>query len=86
MTTDDNVSLTGSYAGFGKVIEGFDVIEKVAKVKVKKAREDATEESTPVKDVIISSIKVETFDSTYDIPETHKAFDINSYFSSMYSY
>ena len=84
MTTDDNTTLTGSYAGFGKVIEGFDVIEKVAKVKVKKANEGATEESKPVEDVIISSMKVETFDTTYDIPETHEPFDINSYFNSMY--
>lgn len=86
MTTDDNVSLTGYYAGFGKVIEGFDVLEKVAKVKVKKANEEATEESTPVKDVIITSIKVETYEDIYKKPETHKPFDINSYFSSMYSY
>lgn len=86
MTTDDNTSLTGSYAGFGKVIEGYDILEKVASVKVEKASEDATEESTPVKDVIISSIKVETFDTTYDMPETHEPFDINSYFNSMYSY
>ena len=85
MTTDDNISLTGYYAGFGKVIEGFDVLEKVASVKVEKASEEATEESTPVKDVIISSIKVETFDTTYDMPKTHKPFDINSYFSSMMS-
>ena len=86
MTTDDNTALTGKYAGFGKVIEGFDVLEKVAKVKVEKASKENTEESKPVKDVIISSIKVETFDTTYEKPETHKPFDINSYFSSMYSY
>lgn len=85
MTTDDNTSLTGSYAGFGKVIEGYDVLEKVANVKVEKADEEATEESSPLEDVIISSIKVETFDTTYDMPETHEPFDINSYFSSMYS-
>ena len=86
MTTDDNTSLTGSYAGFGKVIEGYDVLEKVANVKVEKADEEATEESSPLEDVIISSIKVETFDTTYKMPETHEPFDINSYFSSMYSY
>lgn len=84
MTTDDNTALTGQYAGFGKIIEGFDVLEKVAKVKVEKANKDATEESKPVKDVVISSMKVETFDTTYDIPETHEPFDINSYFNSMY--
>lgn len=86
MTTDDNVALTGSYAGFGKVIEGYDILEKVSSVKVKKADKEATEESTPVKDVVIKSIKVETFDTEYDKPETHEVFDINSLFSSMYSY
>ena len=29
MTTDDNISLTGSYSGFGKVIDGFDIIEDI---------------------------------------------------------
>ena len=86
MTADDNISLSGYYAGFGKVIEGYDILEKVAKVKVEKANEEATEKSTPVEDVIISSIKVETFDTTYDLPKTHKPFDINTYLSSMYSY
>ena len=84
MTTDDNTNLTGSYAGFGKVIEGYDVIEKIAKVKVEAASEEDTEKSTPVEDVIIKSIRVETFDTKYDIPETHEPFDINSYFSALY--
>ena len=86
MTTNDNINLTGSYAGFGKVIEGFEVLEKVASVKVKKASEEDTEKSTPVKDVVITSIRVETFDTVYRKPETHEPFDINSYFSSMLSY
>lgn len=84
MTTDDNISLTGSYAGFGKVIEGFDVLEKIANVKVKASSEEDTEKSTPMEDVIITSIRVETFDTSYSIPETHEPFDINSYFNSMY--
>ena len=86
MTTDDNMSLTGYYAGFGKVKEGFDVLEKFANVKVKKASEDDTEESTPEKAPVITSIRVETFGETYEKPETHEPFDINSYFSSLYSY
>lgn len=86
MTTDENISLSGYYAGFGKVLEGYDVLEKVASAKVKKASKDDTETSTPVKDVIIKSIKVETFDTTYDLPKTHEVFDINTYLSSMYSY
>ena len=34
MTTNDNTSLSGHYAGFGKVIEGMDVVKEIAKVKV----------------------------------------------------
>ena len=85
MTTDDNASLTGNYAGFGKVIEGFEVLEKVANVKVKKASEDDTEESTPVEAPVITSIRVETNGVDYGKPETHEPFDINSYFNSMMS-
>lgn len=85
MTTDDNASLTGYYAGFGKVIEGFDVLEKIANVEVKKASEDSTEESTPVEAPVITSIRVETFGDEYGKPETHEPFDINSYLSSMMS-
>ncbi len=81
MTTDDNVSLTGYYAGFGKVIDGFDVLEKVAATKVKKASDDATEESSPVNPPVITSIRVETNGVDYGTPETHEPFDINSLFS-----
>lgn len=85
MTTDDNVSLTGSYAGFGKVIEGEDVLAKIAATKVKKASKDATEASTPEKAPKIKSIKVETYGVDYGTPETHKAFDLDSYFSQQFA-
>lgn len=84
MTTDDNVQLTGYYAGFGKVIEGFDVLEKLANTKVEKASEDSTEVSKPVEAPIITSIRVETFDGKYDTPKTHEQFDMESYLGSLY--
>lgn len=84
MTTDDNTSLTGYYAGFGKVIDGFDVLEKLANTKVQKASEDATEVSKPVEAPVITSIRVEIFDGKYDIPQTHEQFDMESYLSSLY--
>lgn len=85
MTTNDYTSLTGAYAGFGKVIEGFDVLEKIADTKVTKASEDSTEESMPEEAPVIKSIRVETFDTNYSMPKTHEPFDINSYFSSQMS-
>ena len=59
---------------------------KFKTTKVKKADDESNEESTPKKDVIIKSIKVETFDTEYDMPKTHEQFDINNYFSSMLTY
>ena len=79
LTTDEYISQTGTYAGFGKIIEGYDVLEKIANTKVKKANENATEESTPVEPPVITSIRVETFDGKYDLPKTHEQFDLNSY-------
>ena len=79
MTTDENIELTGYYAGFGKVIEGFDVLEKVANIKVEKASESATEVSKPIEAPVITNIRVETFGEKYDIPEVHKQFDLNTY-------
>lgn len=81
ITTDDNTSLTGYYAGFGKIIEGYDVLEKIANTKVEKVGENNTEESKPVEAPVIKSIRVETFDVEYKIPKTHKPFDINSLLS-----
>lgn len=85
MTSNDNASLTGYYAGFGKIIEGEEVLEKIAKVKVKKVSEENTEVSLPEKAPVIESIRVDTFGETYDKPETHTPFDINSYFNSLFS-
>ena len=79
MTTDANISLTGYYAGFGKVIEGYDVLEKLANTKVEKISEKNTEVSKPKTAPVITSIRVETFDGEYDIPEVHEQFDLNSY-------
>ena len=86
MTTDDNISLTGYYAGFGKVIEGYDILEKLANTKVEKVSEENTEVSRPIEAPLITSIRVETFDTKYEMPEIHEQFDLNSYMNSMYSY
>ena len=81
--TADNESLDGSYAAFGKVIEGMDVVHKIEKVEVKE-KEDTTssdsssseenkeekEKSTPVNDVIISKVTVETYGVDYGKPDT----------------
>lgn len=83
--TADNASLDGYYAPFGKVIEGMDVVHNIEKVEVKAAEnennEDSTEnseeteKSTPVNDVIISKVTVETYGVDYGKPETLETWD-----------
>lgn len=80
--TADNESLDGSYAAFGKVIEGMDVVHKIEKVEVKEKEttssdsssseenKEEKEKSTPVNDVIISKVTVETYGVDYGKPDT----------------
>lgn len=54
--------LDGSYAAFGKVIEGMDVVNKIA--------ETATDYSDkPLKDQVMQSVTVDTFGVEYPEPE-----------------
>lgn len=91
MTTNDNTALSGYYAGFGKVIEGIKVVKDIAKVKVTseaekdKDNESAnTEKSIPKKDVIITSIRVETNGIDYGKPKTLEPFNYMNWLYSMY--
>lgn len=71
MNTDDekiNKSLQGKYAAFGKVIEGYDVIEALSNIEVQE-NEYTGEESIPVKVPIIKSMTVDTYGKKYKIPE-----------------
>lgn len=90
MTTDKNTSLSGYYAGFGKVIEGLDVVHNIENVECKAAtlegeENDASAEvSTPVTDVVISSLTVETYGAEYDKPETMEPFNYMKWLYSLY--
>lgn len=54
--------LDGQYAAFGKVIEGMDVVNKIA--------ETATDfRDRPLEDQVMESVTVETFGETYPEPE-----------------
>lgn len=56
--------LDGSYAGFGKVIEGMDVVNKIADVKTNHS-------DKPEIPQVIKSITIETFDIEYPQPITN---------------
>ncbi len=86
--TDKNTNLNGYYTGFGKVIEGLDVVHKIEEVEVTKAEgqedNESAEVSTPVNKPVVTSIRVETFGTDYGMPETLTPFDYNSWLYRQY--
>lgn len=56
--------LNGDYAAFGKVTDGMDVVDAIAA--------EATSKDKPLEDVVIKSIRVETYNIDYPEPETIK--------------
>lgn len=59
----DSPHLDGSYAAFGKVTEGLDIVVKIAAVQT-------DYQDRPLKEQKIKSMTVETFGETYPEPET----------------
>ena len=90
MTSNDHTNLSGYYAGFGKVIEGMDVVKEIANVECKaqdtNSKEDSsqTEVSTPVTDVVIKSVSVETNGVDYGMPKTLKPFNYMQWLYAQY--
>ena len=96
--TADNTSLDGTYAAFGKVIEGMDIVNKIKDIKVV-YRESELEENAeapkdsdgnkiasdrPIEPPVIKSITVETFGVDYGIPITLDVFDYYSWLMQQY--
>lgn len=75
MNTDDattNKYLEGSYAAFGKVIEGYDVVLDISNTKVE-MQASSGEKSLPVNKPVIKSMTVDTKGEEYEIPDTINA-------------
>lgn len=80
ISTAENSSLNGLYAPFGKVIKGYDIIEKISNLKVIENEEEMEGtinffESLPT----ITKATVETFGINYGMPIYQEAFDYNAY-------
>ena len=87
--TEDNSSLDGVYAAFGKVTEGMDVVEKIANVELYYRDTEVDENfevpedengnqiasDTPKEQPVITSISVETYGVDYGVPDTVVSFD-----------
>ena len=91
MTTNSQTGLSGYYAGFGKVIEGMDIVKKISEVKVvaqndgeNKEENTNTEESKPKKDVKIKNVTVDTFGIDYGTPQTMEPFNYMNWLYSQY--
>jgi peptidyl-prolyl cis-trans isomerase B (cyclophilin B) len=84
ITTEDKTSLDGTYAAFGRVTEGMDVVEKISKVELQKSTGDDGTESTTTKPVtapVIKNVTVETYGVDYGDPEVKDLFDFDAIFS-----
>jgi len=92
ITNETNSSLDGYYAAFGKVIEGLDVVDKIANVEVTYREESLAEgeqapkdengnaipADKPINPPVMTSVTVETYGIDYKMPETEEPFDYNS--------
>lgn len=85
ITTADSTNVNGLYAGFGKVIEGMDVVESIASIEVTTSSSSSTTADSPVNAPIITSIRVETYGVDYGMPETTDPFDYYNWLMQYYS-
>ena len=79
-------SLDGQYAGFGKVIEGMDVVDKIANVEVqtRESGDNTLKQDMPIDPPVITSIRVDTHGVDYGKPKTQEPFDYYSYMMRQY--
>ncbi len=85
--TEEDSSLNGQYAAFGKVIEGMEIIEQLKQLPLEETEESSASSiqkfaqgSYPV----IKTATVDTYGVEYGMPDYIEAFDYNSYITNMF--
>ena len=85
--TKDERSLNGMYAAFGRVIEGFEIVEKIYELEGSSKLESEDDSETGIKAFteypIIKKATVETFGVNYGFPKVNEAFDYNAYMQDL---
>ena len=73
ITLGDTTTLDGNYAAFGRVTDGWEVLDKLNEVELKPVAEDSTEQpSEPVNPPVIESVEIDTFGIEYSLPQCSK--------------
>lgn len=94
----DNNYIDGMYTGFGKVIEGLDVVDKIANVEVTYRSSEITNSQDvpkdengneqaadmPINKPVITSITIDTFGIEYGEPEILEPFNYYNYLMQYY--
>lgn len=79
-------TFNGQYAAFGKVTSGWETLEAISNVELKKEVDEETgeevETTEPANPIKITSITVDTKGIDYGIPETVEPFDYYSWYMS----
>ena len=84
--TQDERSLNGLYAAFGKVVEGMEIVEQISNIQVAQTDEENTQ-GISIKAFstfpVIKKATVETFGYNYGFPKVNKAFDYDGYIQDL---
>ena len=84
ITAAESPHLDGYYTSFGRVIEGMDIVEKIANIEVITREASAEGLDHPVDPPVIASIRVETFGITYGEPSRLAIFNYYDWFYKQY--
>lgn len=87
--TDNNTNVNGYYAGFGRVIEGMDIIDAISKVESIQEKDNETDKKDTDKkeeaqNPKITKMTVDRHGVDYGTPQRQEAFDVNSYLMKLY--